>query len=385
MKKDDHALFLPNQPNLSELAKSKPLPLDGVERSLEEALDYVHHAPAPSRSPTPDLPPPPPAPSPTPDLAITANNVAQGQPPKSTDTNGATMPSHDVEDAAAPSATAASYVTPPNDIVHGQPPSMSSYAIQGASPSFMMHPTQPLLTCASCGATMPSYAVQHAVPSSMFHRNNVDGQPLLPANMHGSVVSRCAIPTAEPPSTAANFAMPYHVQEQPLPSSNLHGATMPYYATPMTCTPSVAVQNMVATMPSNHMQEPSQTMWETQFHLLNTTMISGVDPRVPSHYHPHKKPKAHYHSHKEPTATLLPAGHQGNDEPCHFNQTMPTTRIEPVKGQLHNVGADNHATETSDLSDITFGYSPDEHSAVLDGQPTGDTSGSEDISPITTP
>jgi len=261
--KNGQVLRLPYKPNLSELAKSNPLPLDGVRRSLNEALAYVH------------VPPPPPTASNSKSKSP-KNHVLQ-KPPKSTDANEATMPSRVVQDAA-------SFATPLNRMVHGQPPSMSSYADKGAVPSFMMHHNQPQPSNAHV-ATMTSYPPLVLTPLL----NAVQG--------------------------TANV-MIHPQQGQCVLSTNAYGATVPNYFNRMTCTPSEAIKDTVAMMPY-HMQE--QPLWQTQCHLLNAVMISGVDSRVPSHYH----------THQEPTAPLLTAGHRIDETPP-FNQTPP----KPVKYEV---------------------------------------------------
>ena len=204
------------------------------------------------------------------------NHVFQ-KPLKSTDANKAMMPSRVHQDAA-------SFFTPLNRMVHGQPPSMSSYADKGAVPSFMMHHNQPLSTNAHV-ATMTSYPPLVLTPLL----NAVQG--------------------------TANV-MIHPQQGQCVLSTNAYGATVPNYFNRMTCTPSEAIKDTVAMMPY-HMQE--QPLWQTQCHLLNAVMISGVDSRVPSHYH----------THQEPTAPLLTAGHRVDVTPP-FNQTTP----KPVKYEV---------------------------------------------------
>eukprot|EP00956_Cyclotella_meneghiniana_P004270 scaffold5221_cov51-Cyclotella_meneghiniana.AAC.2 len=284
--KNGQVLRLPYKPNLSKLAESNPLPLDGVRRSLNEALAYVH------------VPPPPPTASNS--RSKSPKNHVLQNPLKSTDANEAMMPSRVHQDAA-------SFVTPLNRMVHGQHPSMSSYADKGAVPSFMMHHNQPLSTNTHV-ATMTSYP------------------PLVLPPLLNAVQG------------AANIMM-HPQQGQPVLSTNAYGATVPNYFNHMTCTPSEAIKDTVAMMP-HHMQE--QLLWQTQCHLLNAVMISGVDPRVPSHHHPHQ----------EPTAPLLTASHRVDETPP-FNPTPPKLVeyevFECKKSFSTPFKAGNHATGLSSL------------------------------------
>ena len=264
-----------DNPNLSEIAKIKPLPLDGVERNFTEALRYVHFPPAPAPA--------------------TKHNI--------------TMPL--------------------NHIVHGQPPSKSSYAVQGAAPSFMMHPEHPLLPNNTYGATMPSNSVQSAAPSVMMDPNNVPGQPFLHSNAYGSVLPRYVQTTNSP----ATLATSYHVQEQ-----HLHE---------------------VGTMLSHRFQEQlSQTAWQLQFDLLNTSVLHGIAPRK---------------SLQEPTATSLLTGHQ-DYEPLPFDQAMPEAGTELSKSLCALFKAGNPSTAfevdhpaTISEADHTMMFKADHHATTTFG------------------
>ena len=230
---------------------------------------------------------------------------------------------------ASAHATKPNITMPLNHIVHGQPPSKSSYAVQGAAPLFMMNSEHPLLPSNTCGATMPSNSVQSAAPSVMMDPNNVPGQPFLHSNAYGSVLPRYVQTTNSP----ATLATSYHVQGQ-----HLHE---------------------VATMLSHRFQEQlSQTAWQLQFDLLNTSVLHGIAPRK---------------SLQEPTATSLLTGHQVY-EPQPFDQAMPEAGTELSKSlcapfEAGNISTASKADHRATISavDHTMMFKADHHATTTFG------------------
>ena len=180
MKPGNRPAILDN-PNLSEIAKSNPLPLDGVARNFREALRYVHFPPA------------------TAPATATATKPILQEPILSEIVMSNPLPLEKnlmetlayVHKSSAPTpATNRNATMPLDHIVHGQPPSELSYAVQGAAPSFMMQPKQPLLPTNVFGATTPSNSVQCAASSFVMEQHLQESAMMLSHRIQEQMTSQ---------------------------------------------------------------------------------------------------------------------------------------------------------------------------------------------------